>query len=585
MLAILPVLPNNDSVSYVECGRVSNAKRPIDHYAPPDHIPTVAEIPNVEAWRQHAHPSYGYPWLYLDLPPDWATDARWVTERTKPPLAQGRWIPTNRGWDNAFAPGASWYFDGLLLTFPVATRALAAVVLNHGFVLCTALLIWRTGCTLGWPATGWAAGLIYGLASSPGARAQELMTEPLFIVLDVGSIALVVAGVRRARRVPLAAGGVLLGLAIAVRAAALLQPLAVVAVLAGMARSRRDWLGRTAAFAVPCALVVVATLTHNRLAYGRFAYSTSFGRHLFNRVVTVDRQLDPSDASTQLILSLAARPRSGGDQAHPYQTRSLDVFQDGSCWPLYWMLRWQGLDVEAADGALRRAALAAIRRDPTGYLLRSARGMWALAGSEPSMFIVRVTDPDAYRQFITAWFVPQFRLAPYNWVAAQWRVFKEEMPLYGPPALLAPTLRARLLWWWAHLPDIGRPIAFLALGGCVLGMRRWCRDGWGVVAGSYLALLVVPALLQTPNARYAEPARPFGMLLACYAITWSAGRARLIWRRKPAWSRSTSPERPAPPGAPPRAGRHSRALSSKPRRCRWPACSRRDGYTTARLRW
>lgn len=520
MMAVFPVLPNNDSVSYVEFGHVSTAKRPIDHYAPPDRIPSVAEIPEVEAWREYSYPSYGYPWLFLDLPEDWKSNLLWVTQRTKPPLATDRLVPVNREWDNAFPMGASLYVDLLMLIVPASERALAIALMNHAFVVAVSFLLWCIGSELGWVSTGWLAGLAYGLVLTPGARAQEVMTEPLFIVLDTLALYLIVRGCKRNSSMSLAAGGAALAIAFAVRAVALLQPLIVGVALIFMTKSWREWITRSATCGVPFAVLCVLVFVHNWVFYGRFNYSTAFGRHLFNRVVLVDGGLDPKDESTRLILDLAKRPRSGGNEVHPYQIRAINISKNASCWTFYWMLRWQGMNVEQADGCMKHAALAAIRADPVGYLKRSVTNIYTVGrGGTLSPFIVRVSDPQAYERFLTRWFMPQFSMSPYNWVAAQWRVFKEEIPLYGPPQILSASQRQWLIQWWDSLPRILGAGFYLAILGATVAVWHIRREWWAMVAGWYLALLVVPTFLQAPNSRYAEPAAPVGLLLIGYAVT------------------------------------------------------------------
>ena len=404
-----------------------------------------------------------------------------------------------------------------MVLFPSSWRAFIFVLLNHVFVIVVSLLLWRTATEISWARLGWWTGLVYGLAFGPGARAQELMTEPLFIVLDIAALYLIVKGCTRGRTVALAAGGVALGAAFAVRAVAVLQPAVVAVAVVLMSKSWREWFAKTATCMLPFAAVCLLVLLHNWISYGRLSYSTAFGRHLFNRVVTVDRDLQPADASTQLILDLAARPRSGGDAVHPYQNGRLNVYSNSSCWSLYWMLRWQGLSVEQADGYLRRAALAAIRSDPLGYAGRGVQNIFTMGRYSYSPFLLQVTEPRAYWQYIARWFVPQFRLAPYNWVAAQWRVFKEEIPLYGPPQYFSASQRRALIGVWDALPRVLGVGFYLAMLG--VGIAAWHsrREWWLLIAGWYFSLLLVPAFLQAPNTRYAEPALPVGLLLAGYA--------------------------------------------------------------------
>lgn len=516
MLAVFPVVPNNDTVSYVEFGHMSAAKRPVDHYAPPRQIPSVAEIPKVEGWRRQQQPSYGYPWMFLDLPAGWATDWSWVTRATRPPLVTGRLVPQNREWDNAFPVGASLYWDLLFLLFPAHARGFAFVLMSHLYVLAVSVLLWRIGMQLGRARGGWVAGLTYGLLFAPGARAQELMNEPLFILLDLGALYFVIKGCRWNRAGAIAVGGILLGFACAVRPVGLLQPAVLAAVLLFTTASWRDWLKKNAACGVPFALICALVLCHNWLFFGRLAYSTGLGRHLFNRVVTIERRLDSADPSTRMVLDLARRPRSGGDQPHPYQSGSLNVFSDGSCWSLYWMLRWQGLSVQEADGKLADAAFAVIRSDVAGYVLRSLQDVWVLGHHRGAYYVDRLADPRVYVRYITEWFIPQFRLAPYNWIESQWRVFKKEVPLYGPPKILGVGLRRALIGGWVSLPAPSGLGVLLILFGAAFAAARARREWWLLPVGWYVALLIVPALLQTPNPRYAEPALPIGLLLMVY---------------------------------------------------------------------
>lgn len=513
---VLPVIPNNDSVSYVEFGRVSDARRPIDHYAPPDPIPGVGEIPSVDLWRSQQNPAYGYPWIYLDLPEDWLRNPAWLLA-AYPPLAD-RLVPVNREWDNSFPIGASFYFDLVSLLVPPAGRAAALVLLNHVFVVGTALFLWRIGGVLGWPRVGWAAALVYGTQLAPAARAHEVMTEPLFTFVDSAALLLLLRGAREERWGRLAAGGALLGVAFAVRSVAALQPLVVALCLAGWARSKGDWLARNLAWGAAFAAVVGLVLLHNWYFFGRLAYTTSAGRHLFNRVAVVDRLLDPDDDATKLVLDLARRPRLGGPVPHPDQDFDINVYTDSSCWALYWMLRWQGLDVEQADGFLRRAALAGIRLDPAGYLRRSLAGVFRLGVGRSLPAPAQLVDANLYGQYMMTWFLPQIRLAPYNWIGAQWRVFKREIPLYGPPGVLPDGAVNWLVRAWATVPDI-RPaaffLAFVAAGAAWAGGSPW---GWMLVLGWYLATTVLPAFVQVPNPRYGEPSMPCGALLACFAL-------------------------------------------------------------------
>jgi hypothetical protein len=282
-------------------------------------------------------------------------------------------------------------------------------------------------------------------------------------------------------------------------------------------------------------------LLHNGISYERWTFSTGSGRHIYQRVSSVERRLAQDNASARLLLDLAARPRCEGEAPHPLQGAALDPWIEPTSWALYYMLRTRGLSITQADSVLGDAAWATIRERPGAYALRGARNLYRLLRRTDRPRLDLYENPSLWRESLITWMTPYTHVAPYVWVGAQWRTFHDEFPVPDPPRLLPPTARSGLVSTLRALPRPDGPRTLLGLVGIGLSLAlAWARTaGWPWVSGWLVGVIFLPAFVQVPIARYGEPAFPLAILLALFAIQtgWGYFRRRRSRLADPAGDR------------------------------------------------
>ncbi len=232
---------------------------------------------------------------------------------------------------------------------------------------------------------------------------------------------------------------------------------------------------------VIAAITVLLPLSWFAYKSGQLTLASSQGFHLFNRVVTEQRQLDVTAPATRSLLALL----EGWD---PRGETWWDVRSHG---PLQ---GWSDDDVEAL---FRRVALEGIRKDP-----------WAFVAYTPRL---------AWRMLI----------APTDWIAAWGDTIARHVELESPPPL--PLTRASFMWrqmmeglHWTLWP----PLCWLAVAGLLVGMLLPQRILILAMAWIPAGYLLASAGVEYFSPRYNAAAAPIVAALAVLPL-WSL--LRLVW--------------------------------------------------------
>src|SRR5262249_27173365 len=201
-------------------------------------------------------------------------------------------------------------------------------------------------------------------------------------------------------------------------------PVALVVATAWLARRRFDWprptrqlaaLGGCLALVAVCVTPAIYFNHKNERFWGLTNY---LGINLYARVVDYDNVHDPDGPAMKRIMDIwekhAAHDCPASDNAAPEETPG----QPG--WRYHWscmflLLGEGGLSRMEADRLMKSAALEGIRKDTTGYVIRTFKNLVAVLAAEQGL--PRYTDPEPPPlEYPKNYFIPgrSYSLSPYR---------------------------------------------------------------------------------------------------------------------------------------------------------------------------
>lgn len=316
-------------------------------------------------------------------------------------------------------------------------------------------------------------GLLAGALPSSLIVPQSVMTEIPTLFALVGTLYFAVRSVETGGLLLAILTGFLTGWAGTMRAvplAALIPSLCIV-YLGAQAKKNFLLAGVTIAVTAGTVLLPILWLWQGS---GHPALSTGVGFHLFNRVVTEQKQLDKEGPATRRLLTLLQEKDPGNVP--------------------FWELREQGrvpeLSYTEADNLFRTVALEGIRKDPWGYFIYSFPLTW------------RVLLGD-----------------PFGWLPVWGDTISSYPRLENPPLL---TFTASSLTQRQNLEKAHRvlwPIlCWTAIAGTFLGLLLPQRNMVLALAWVPIGYLFASAVVETYNPRFNVAIAPFVAALAMVPI-------------------------------------------------------------------
>jgi hypothetical protein len=364
-------------------------------------------------------------------------------------------------------------FLGVTAAIGVERWGLATTFLQHALIVASVLMLYRIAR---YHLTGRVAFLAAVLA---GVQAP-LFTVPQAIVSETLATVTMTAALYFAWRAGesldirhAVAAGLSVGVAATARAVPLLALLPPVVILCGegwrVLDSRR--LGAAVAAAAVALLPSVWTLGRS----GDPRFTTSTGLHLYNRVITEQKQIDPTSAAT-------VRLRQSLHGVDPTTLAWWDAVALGDL---------RQLTEDDYEVVLRQVAIDGIRRDP-----------WAYISYTPAL---------AWRMFI----------APTGWIPAQGDTPRVDVRFENPP-LLPPTASATA--WRLALEALQSflwpALCWLAVAGALGG--AWSRSPALTLGLAFVpvAYLLASATVEYFSPRYNAPLVGVVTVLAMIPIDW-----------------------------------------------------------------
>ena len=422
-----------------------------------------------------------------------------------------------------FVAGSVWLFGRDVLAIAFA---------QHLLGIGTAALAYTIGRLSFGVAAGLLGGLLAALSGPLVIYEHYLITEAVFAFLLVGSVALLVAGLRADRSgrfgkpgLYIACGGLVLGLAALTRPVGQAVALVVPLVFLAHYRAWRPTL-RASAIGLGCfALVVVPWAIRNQVVYGA-AGAASTGRFLISRSVKHERDF----VFYERVVGAYA-----GEA--PERTRARQIAQEVTDkrpepGQIFQRVRDElGLTEARTDALLRDIALEAIMRDPM---------LWVQGTGEMFVELVR----GAPKEERVDWHLEQHNQPR---VANQWQTKAGLASLLGPPT---PT-QVREQGAAQALAQIFRPTryagtlaALFLVGALAAVLHRSLRPAL-LPALVVLTLLATSAALVGDVPRYRYPLDPLAYAVAAGGLTTlvsaAFGVARRIGARTPAGPRASRP--------------------------------------------
>ena len=209
-------------------------------------------------------------------------------------------------------------------------------------------------------------GLLAGAFPSSLIMSQSVMSEIPTLFAMVGALYFAVRSVETGGLLFAILAGFLTGWAGTMRAVPLAALIPSLCIVYLWSQPKKKFLLAGMTIAVTAGIVLLPVLWI-WLGSGRPMLSNSMGFHLFNRVVTEQKQLDEEGPATRLFLTLLEGKNPMG--------------------VVHWEIREQGrvreLSYPEQETLLRQVALEGIRKDPWGYLIYSLPLAWKVLLGDP----------------------------------------------------------------------------------------------------------------------------------------------------------------------------------------------------------
>jgi hypothetical protein len=330
-----------------------------------------------------------------------------------------------RGQPSFFPPG----YPALLgLVGSISSEGVGrwVTLIQHGMVILAGVWIYFLLRRIIPEELALVGGLLAGALPPVLTMPQTVMSEIPTLFAMVGAMYFSVRCAETGRLAFSIVAGLLTGWAGTMRGVPLAALLPSIIIVHMLAKAKRKFLllGVTIAVTAGVVLIPILWVWQNS---GRPVLADSLGSHLFNRVVTEQRQLDEDGPATKRLLTLL----EGKDP------RGIP------CWEILGHRRVSELSRLEGETLLRKVSLEGIRKDPLGYLSYSPRLAWNVLVADPYWWILAWGDT----------------IAPYP---------RLETP---PPVAIT---ASSLTWRWT-LEEIHRVL--------------WPILCWAAVAGIFLGLL------------------------------------------------------------------------------------------------
>ncbi|HET9529033.1 MAG TPA: glycosyltransferase family 39 protein [Blastocatellia bacterium] len=319
-----------------------------------------------------------------------------------------------------------------------------------------------------------AGGLLAGTVTPIVTMSQTIMSEVPTIFAMVGALYYTVRAAETGRLLFAILAGVLTGWAGLLRVVPLVALLPSICLLLLLPWTKRGLrlCGLTVAVAAGVVLLPLSWYWYNS---GQIKLSDSVGFHLFNRVVTEQKQLDEDGPATRLLLDLIPGQDPRG-VAH---------------WDIRESPGLRELSYEEAEILLRDVSLEGIYKNPVGYIVFT---------------------------FGLAW--ETFLGDPTHWIPAWGDTISVHPRLETPPPL-APTASS-LHWRWSleGAYRIGWPVlCWAAVAGTFLGLCRPTRALALALAWTPAGYLLSSASVEYFNPRFNVPTAPFVAALSMILLS------------------------------------------------------------------
>jgi 4-amino-4-deoxy-L-arabinose transferase-like glycosyltransferase len=422
-------------------------------------------------------------------------------------------------YDVHYPFGYPLLLDALIALFGFPGLSSALALFQHLLSVGSALLVFWLGGVLGSWRAGFVSALLYLCYFQASYYSQIMMSETVFTFSSLAALSLVVLWLRSRALFALVGAGTLLGVAMCIRPVALVLPMVVgpFLLMRRAAAEPRMRLLEGIGLLAPILFCVAALILNNQLRYDRATFSDSLGRHLADRVWHFDGLIDRDEPKTQRIIELCAR--SGVEHRIP-----------SGWWNFYKALRvGSGLSSAESDQLLTGMALGTMLRHPVHYTVNSFRGFARILTDEDKWPppLGRVVSRDSFGRYLQRWSATPPRVErsrhPRREFEAR-RSFLRDLEIDRAsagggfaPGLLELwrdyTFRYDGLW---VVPILLGSLALLVLGGTAERL----------VVLATLAIMLPPALVEYPYARYREPAVPLLILILCLAAGLLVSRIR-----------------------------------------------------------
>ncbi|HMF11854.1 MAG TPA: hypothetical protein VKE94_06090, partial [Gemmataceae bacterium] len=352
---------------------------------------------------------------------------------------------------------------------------------------------------------------------------NQLISEPLYSALVSVTALLLCNYAVRPRSVLLILAGLSIGAASLVRATGVYVAwLPIILVAATVWRNERP--GRQLLALVGCLGLVAACISPvvylNRTRLHYWGLTHYLGINLYARVVEYDGVFDAeAPAQRQILDWWEQRQAERGAPTSP------------PAWRTHWgcarlAMEEGGLNQAQADDLLRRAALEGIRKDPLGYLRRTANNLVdALAGDYRLYEYTRLDPPpvDYPTNYYAGEHVPTW--SPYHFnkaslVSHDLARYYEAIDCFEPfggPGVAARwnvIVRASMDAYFGFSWDQRHRLwAWLTVGGALMSLTLRPRSGWWVLFGLVFLHVGGAVAVEWPLPRYRLP---FDTLLGIY---------------------------------------------------------------------
>lgn len=441
---------------------------------------------------------------------------QWLASRSLPPIVTNdsvwylgltRFFPSSRPtdyysagppvqYDIPYPFGYPLFLDLCKLGVSMAAWAETVVAVQHILTCVTGVLLWAIGKRLGYAVGGALAAVAYAFYLPRVIYAQTLMAETLFTFLLVLSVYLWIRSTQSAGWKWAAGWGLVFGCACATKPLALVG-IPVLGFFAWQScRSPRS----SAAFVGSSALVLAAAVGYNLVLYEHAGLTTFTGRHFSDRVFAYDGLVDPEDPDTRYIVERC-------------ETSGLFYRFPGFWWDYLKALRTDGSAPAECDRRIFRAAIAGVRTDIPGYLLRTGQVLLTnVVGEDVWIPYEWYWRRDYHAAYLRHWVEEPHPLFPAGELDAR-RVLVENVRMAFPDSVFAGAGRrwmqlfnARVLKWR------GAAAWFFLLG--FLGAFATRNESLWRIAVLVIVVSLGAALLEAPYPRYFESLLPLALVLS-----------------------------------------------------------------------